>query len=291
MKLHFLLLCTLVAFNDLKSQTPIPLPTFRETVLDSLEKVWYYQRIPHLQDYNNIVFHPDKYSWWDVTGAYYNRYNMYYSLLTDNPEDILYIFFDAINNDRADFCSKLKLVKQQNGQCCIHEKSYYKREGQIMDKVCECVYLSFNKKLIDKLNIMKENDLKYRENETTDWKKQFVLDSVNQIMAKEIFADYGYPNRNLVGVEYESVFFYVIQHSSLPMMEKFLPIIKNEIDNKRLDPQFYPLLHDRVNMLNGKPQEFGTQTVKNSKGVFELYKSVDIKTVNKNRKKYALKEM
>ena len=75
-------------------------------------------------------------------------------------------------------------------------------------------------------------------------------------------------------------------------MERFLPIIHKEIEEGRLSPSVYPLLHDRINMLKGLPQEFGTQNKYSPKlKTYELYKTIGKVQVNINRKKYGMKPL
>ena len=173
-----------------------------------------------------------------------------------------------------------------------YKNPYYKRENSIMNEVCKNVFLSYNKNIVSQLKILREQDQRYRQAGKVDWPKQWALDSINQKMAMAIFDKYGYPNRSLVGVEFESVFFYVIQHSNLAMMEKFLPIIKHEIDVNHLPKEHYPFIHDRINLLKNLPQEYGTQFQVDPLGNEILINPIkDRKKLNENSAKYFLKAL
>ena len=227
----------------------------------------------------------------DLNNAYWNRLIAYYNMVPNDPADILYSFFDGIDHDKDAFCYNYKSILRSStnlnlratGKRAVH----FKKELEIMDTICDCVFKSYSPRLLKILDELKENDQKYRKQNAVLPKAQKRLDSINLSIVLDLYDQYGYLNRKIVGIEYESHMFYIIQHADLETMERFLPIIHKEIVAGRLDRKVYPLLHDRVNMLNGLPQEFGTQGIFNQKtDKYELYKTVGREKVNINRKKY-----
>lgn len=284
--LHFLFLFT--HFN-INSQTNIKIPEFKPQLYDSIDRTYFNHWVSSCKYVNEIVFNPTKHHWVTVKDAYYNRFVDYYKMMPNDANDILYIFMDAIINDKDDFCYSYNQIMRSTD---LKMNFHYKNQKPIMDKMCDCVFESYNHNIINKLKKMASDDQKYRNQEPTDWQKQKILDSINVIEALKIYDKYGLPDRRLVGVENEDIFFIIIQHSNLELMEKFLPIIKNSIDNRRLFPSYYAFLHDRINMIKGLPKEFGTQFQYDE--VFKknvMYKTINLEQVNINRKQYYLKPL
>ncbi len=243
-----------------------------------------------MADLNRKVFAKHSFEEHDeLAMAHYNRFVNYYKMHPYRRRDILYIFFDAFEFDKDRFChSYTKIIKPDNSRL----SQYYKSERPMMDNICDCVLEMYDKALIAKLKKMADDDQKYRANPPADWAKQNALDAVNVALAMEIYQKYGFPDRRLVGVEHEDVFFFVIQHSNLSLMEKFLPDVQRATMQGTLSTKLYPYLQDRILMLKGLPQEFGTQSVFNTKTQRnELYKTIKLEQVNLNRIKYNLKPL
>ena len=271
------------------AQTHLKSPTLKPKLYDTLDRTYFPHWESKLRILNEVVYNPQSHTFIEVKDAYYNRFITYYKMLPDDLNDILYIFMDALLYDKDDFCSKYHSTMKE---LSFNMDTYYKKQKPMMDKMCECVLESYNKKLIARLNTMADNDQKYRNQEPFDWKKQRVLDSINVKEALLIYDQYGLPDRRLVGVENESIFFFIIQHSNLELMERFLPEIKQATELRRLSPTLYPYMYDRICMIKGKPQEFGTQFQFNEKMKRnEMYKTIKLEQVNINRKKYGLKEL
>jgi len=228
----------------------------------------------------------------DLNYAYWNRFITYYKMMPNDPNDILYPFFDGIENDKDNFCYNYKSILQgsiSNVRTSGKRGVYYKKQLEIMDNICDCILKSYSPRLLRILDELKENDQKYRKKNDILPLAQKKLDSINLSIVMDLYDKYGYLNRKLVGIEYEAYMFYIIQHSDLETMERFLPIIHKEIAEGKLDRKVYPLLHDRINMLNGLPQEFGTQgSYSEKRQKYELYKMIGKDKVNINRKKYGL---
>lgn len=281
-----ILLLSFLALN-VSTQSSIPLPSFKEDLYPDHSKHYFEGWIDRINTLNEIVSNPANHDWEYVTQSYYNRFNAYYKAIPDNKSDILHIFFDGIENDKDAFCNTYDEAIRPR-KILDWTVDIYGRELTIMDKLCECIMLSYNSKLISRLKLIKERDQKFRTGKELDMVKQHVQDSINTKEIEKILDEYGYPNIKLVGIKYERHLWLAVLHSKLELMEKCLPIIKNEIDNKRLTKTVYPNLYDRIELLNGRPQKFGTQSTMNELGEYELYKLLDKEKVNEWRKEYNL---
>lgn len=298
MKINILIFCLSITIN-IKAQIPLQTPEKKTYMYDKSEKDYYDAWSFDSRIQNQILKKRDsmisELKFNDLNNAYWNRFISYYKMIPNNASDILYLFFEGIENDKDLFCHTYKEIFQdpsRNIRNLGKRGVHYKKQLDLMDKVCECIFKSYNPKLLKILDSLEYKDQYYRKKYENLPKAQKKIDSLNLIVVLDLYEKYGYLNRKIVGPKYEGHMFFIIQHSNLLTMEKFLPIIYNEIKMGRLSVTLYPLLHDRINMLKGKPQEFGTQSTMNEKtGKFELYRTIEMDKVNINRNKYGLKSL
>jgi hypothetical protein len=74
-----------------------------------------------------------------------------------------------------------------------------------------------------------------------------------------IIDQYGWPGKSLVGDEGSLAAFFVIQHSNLATMQKYLPLMRQAAASGELARQNLALLEDRVLTFQDKPQLYGSQ--------------------------------
>jgi len=84
-------------------------------------------------------------------------------------------------------------------------------------------------------------------------------DSINLAVVTDIIDRRGWLGKDLIGIEGNSTLFLVIQHSNLPTMLKYLPIIRDAVKKGNADASSLAMLEDRVNMLQNKKQIYGSQ--------------------------------
>lgn len=99
-----------------------------------------------------------------------------------------------------------------------------------------------------------------RYDEETINRKWAEADSVNEIKAKAIIAQYGYPGYSLVG-EKSDKFWAIVQHcdDDIAFQEKVLALMKREIAKNNAGKENYALLTDRVLVNKHQKQIYGTQ--------------------------------
>ena len=294
-----ILIFSLLNILIVRAQIPLQIPEKKTYMYDKSEENYYDAWSFDLRIENQKIKNRDsmisELRFNDLNNAYWNRFISYYKMIPNDASDILYPFFEGIENDKDLFCHSYKEILQdpsRNIRNLGKRGVHYKKQLDLMDKVCECIIKSYNPKLLKILDSLEYKDQYFRKKYENLPKAQKKFDSLNLIVVLDLYEKYGYLNRRIVGPEYESHMFYIIQHSDLVTMEKFLPIIHKEIKLGRLGTTLYPLLHDRINMLKGKPQEFGTQSTMNEKtGNFEIYRTIEMDKVNFNRNKYGLKSL
>ncbi len=75
------------------------------------------------------------------------------------------------------------------------------------------------------------------------------------------------------------------------MIEEYIPLVEENINNGNLNKHHLAYLIDRIKRLKDEPQVYGTQKVKNKKGEIELYKVADKENLNTRRKSFNLPQL
>lgn len=86
-------------------------------------------------------------------------------------------------------------------------------------------------------------------------------DNENRLRLKELIEANGFPTREMVGVDAMEGVFYIIQHADkdIKWQESQLVHIEKAVKAGDLDANSYAYLYDRIKMLQGAKQRFGTQ--------------------------------
>lgn len=116
-------------------------------------------------------------------------------------------------------------------------------------------------------------------------------DSLNLLKVTKILATYGWLGISLIGSIANDALFLVIQHSDIKVMEKYLPLLKDAVKDGRAWGSQFALLIDRIEMINGRKQIYGSQIQGNSIDGYKIYPIEDEKNVNKRRAEVGLKPL
>jgi hypothetical protein len=84
-------------------------------------------------------------------------------------------------------------------------------------------------------------------------------DSINLIKVQKILDRYGWVGFDQVGRIGAMTVFLVIQHSPLPVQQKYLPMMREAVKNKQAVAANLALLEDRVALGEGRKQIYGSQ--------------------------------
>ncbi|MGN6394939.1 MAG: DUF6624 domain-containing protein [Mucilaginibacter sp.] len=126
--------------------------------------------------------------------------------------------------------------------------------------------------LIQKIDSMFKDDQLWRKeyfklqkkesqyDEETINRKWAEADSINEIKAKAIIKQYGYPGYSLAG-EKSDKFWAIVQHcdDDIAFQEKVLALMKTEVARNNAGKENYALLTDRVLVNKHQKQIYGTQ--------------------------------
>lgn len=114
-----------------------------------------------------------------------------------------------------------------------------------------------------------------------DWDAQ--VDRKNLAIVISIIEKCGMPTRKEITEIQMSAVWLVFQHGDNSNRKKYLPLLEKAVENKDLKATTIAMMKDRVLMMDGEPQIYGTQVVQ-EKGEWVLYDLADPETVNKRRK-------
>ncbi len=117
-------------------------------------------------------------------------------------------------------------------------------------------------------------------------------DSINEVQVIEILDNNGWVGTSRIGSKANQALWLVIQHSSLVIQEKYLPLLEESVLKNESPGWHLAFLKDRILMRNKKKQFYGTQAVYNKEsGKYEIYPIEDPKNVDDRRKKIGLETM
>lgn len=111
------------------------------------------------------------------------------------------------------------------------------------------------------------------------------IDNLSRVRA--IIDKYGWLGPDVIGERGNLTLFLVIQHSKLKVQEKYLPMIREAVRNKRARASDLALLVDRIEIRNNRPQIYGSQ-IGGALGKPFIYPIFDEINVNKRRAEVGL---
>lgn len=100
------------------------------------------------------------------------------------------------------------------------------------------------------------------------WRTIEVRDSIDLVKVRKILDKYGWLGPDVVGRRGSQTIFLVIQHSDIKIQDKYLPMMRQAVKNKKAEPSDLALLEDRVAWRHGKKQIYGSQILSDAGGMF-----------------------
>ncbi|OGN15193.1 MAG: hypothetical protein A3G02_00335 [Candidatus Yanofskybacteria bacterium RIFCSPLOWO2_12_FULL_44_13b] len=147
-----------------------------------------------------------------------------------------------------------------------------------------------NQKIKNKILFLARRDHQMRA--SNKWDES--IDKKNIKELKKIVYKVGWPDKKLVGVKAALGAWLIVQHGvfNIEFQKYCLGLLKKAVADKKM-PQFtVPFLIDRIKMVEGKPQLFGTQFFKKTRsGKLHLWKIYNKKGIDKRRKKCGLEPL
>jgi hypothetical protein len=121
------------------------------------------------------------------------------------------------------------------------------------------------------------------------WKEMQQVDADNTAYLVKLVKEVGWIDAERFGKDAWNAAFLIVQHSEhLPLMLAVRPAIDKDFKAKLIDAQPYALLHDRLQLLLGEKQRYGTQMSQNAKGEWVILPLEDPAKVEQFRKEIGL---
>lgn len=140
---------------------------------------------------------------------------------------------------------------------------------------------------------MAEEDQKERTKETPDWDKIDAIDKNNNQEIKNIINEYGFIGIKDYGKEASYKAWLLIQHmpeEDIEFMKKYLKLMEENLDDA--DKINYALLTDRINVYEGIPQVYGSQThSEDDESDLEFHPIKNVEVVDKKRREVGLNSL
>lgn len=155
----------------------------------------------------------------------------------------------------------------------LHQDKRWQPLLQIIKQNKAKTEANYNKPLVAQLDSVYIDDQKYRQQIDTIekkygweskemkslWKVIDEKDSVNLIKVKSILEKYGWLGADVISQQGSQTLFLVIQHADPVTQEKYLPMMREAVKNKKASGGNLALLEDRVALEQGKKQIYGSQ--------------------------------
>ncbi len=120
------------------------------------------------------------------------------------------------------------------------------------------------------------------------WKTIEEKDAVNLKKVLAILDKYGWMGPDEVGPQGSQTIFLVIQHADLDIQQKYLPVMREAVRNRKAQPSALALLEDRVALRQGKRQIYGSQIGMDKDGKAFVSPLEDPDNVDKRRAEVGL---
>jgi hypothetical protein len=181
--------------------------------------------------------------------------------------------------------------------CKSGVKFISEKEKQDLSSSLENVWKSDQMYRVTASTMRNENQGKLTLEEAELWKKQSLADSVNMEKIEKIIFKYGYPGKELVGDSLKSVGAFVILHNP-QKQEKYLKMLWKESDRDNVDKREVATLEDRIRMIKGKKQIYGTGMISDTISInhtngevqtkLRIWDIKDMKNIDKKRESVGL---
>ncbi|MEH0155420.1 DUF6624 domain-containing protein [Limibacter armeniacum] len=117
----------------------------------------------------------------------------------------------------------------------------------------------------------------------SQFKKMSETDSSNLILVEGILAKHGW-----LGGSSSSTLFLVIQHADQATQEKYLPVMRQAVNEGKAKAQSLALLEDRILLGRGEMQIYGSQILTDSSGNSYVRPLIEPEKVNERRAEVGL---
>jgi hypothetical protein len=196
------------------------------------------------------------------------RYDAACSWAMANEPDSAFVQLFIVARSKL-FAGYSNYIAEDDAMISLHDDSRWEEFIKILKTNDE----KFNKDLSAQLDTIYVHDQKYRiecmkmneafgeesEEGKSACKIMRETDSINLMAIEKILDEQGWPGVDVVGASGNTALWLVIQHSSLEVQEKYLPMMREAVREGKALPCHLALLEDRVAVRQGRNQVYGSQ--------------------------------
>ena len=178
-----------------------------------------------------------------------------------------------LNLALKDGWSNIKHIKIDSDLTSLHDTKAWDKLLADMQKEVDRIEANYDKPLQAKLLAIFDDDqgirrqyisaqkqYGYRSRQVDSLGKVMMYkDSLNLIKVSDVLDHYGWVGPDKVGGMASQTLFLVVQHSDLKTQQKYLPLMREAVKNKKAEPSALALLEDRVALGEGRRQIYGSQ--------------------------------
>lgn len=118
------------------------------------------------------------------------------------------------------------------------------------------------------------------------------IDSVNQIKTERFIDTHGWRGQDELGYQGNATLFLVIQHSDSAIQEKYIPLLREAVKQKKARPEDLALMEDRLSISKDGYQIYGSQIAQDpTTKKFFILQIKDEANVNKKRAEVGLQSL
>ena len=153
----------------------------------------------------------------------------------------------------------------------------------------------FNDSLRQELLRMAETDQRIRADalRATNFHGVLEVDARHLYRLKQIVDQHGWPGRSLVGEDGSHAAWLLVQHATQDpeFMDDCRRLMGRAVKRGEASPKDYAFLVDRVRLQRGKPQLYGTQFIRDSRGRLLLQPLKDPEDVDERRREMGMEPL
>ena len=208
---------------------------------------------------------------WSIKNKFYYKYDLYWYVCcmayTRDTIEIEPYLLELVQENGFEY----KYISESGVYELLHTQPYWNK----IDSIAKINDNNKNYTFIDSLAVMAKADQDIRlvresaRKDTTVTKQEIDsilylmldIDAINVAKLKELIALYGFPTWRLVGWEGAENAWLIAQHSPIDFREYYLEQYEQAVEDNNASIKRYAFLIDRVRLLRGMPQLYGTQWV------------------------------
>ena len=114
------------------------------------------------------------------------------------------------------------------------------------------------------------------------------IDADNLTFVEALVRERGWPTRALVGADGVSAVWFIFQHATVEVQERVLPLVEAAWRAGDLPGSKYALMLDRVRLVRGEPQVYGSQPNMAADGSVSVPTTVDPENLDARRAEVGL---